>query len=138
MTVPKQREGESDEAFEARLIAWFAPRATAIIVALKFYRREHRQRRVDRRRDHFGDSVGPVLERRAACREPDGAQAMTRYKAVRFRVFDRERYFVIPIEAEITNLIIDGTMSEEVTAQCPTFGTAGNVAYAMNKTFGAS
>ena len=59
-----------------------------------------------------------------------------RYKAVRFIVWRSERYFVIPEGREIETMILDDhKMSLEVIAQCPTFETAGNVAFAMNKTF---
>ena len=60
-----------------------------------------------------------------------------RFKAVRFIVWRQDRYFVIPEDREIEDLIIgERTMSLDVVAQCPTFESAGNVAYAMNKVFG--
>ena len=61
---------------------------------------------------------------------------MSRYKAVRYIVWRSERYFVIPADKEIADLILDDhKMKDDVVAQCPTFETASNVAFAMNKTF---
>jgi hypothetical protein len=60
---------------------------------------------------------------------------MARCKAVRHYVGGQERYFVIPDDAKIEDLIIEEprTMSLDVIAQTPTFEAAGKIAFAMNR-----
>ena len=60
--------------------------------------------------------------------------AAVSYKAARFTVMGKERFFVIPSRSEIWELASESslTISDEIMAQTPTWSKALMVAYALN------